>query len=1178
MAQPGPQSGPQPGPPASEYKVGWISALPVELTTAVAMLDRTYIGQTDTAQYTLGSVYNHNVVLACLPAGQIGTNAAATVVADMKSKFINLTIGLMVGIGAGVPSTGSDIRLGDVVISQPQRCYGGVVQYDFGKTGPGYSSTEGFLNSPPKILLTAVAKVRSNLSLDVSRIPEHLTSIVQHEEFNRIHAGPDILYRADYQHTGDLTCDNCNKTMIVTRTPRVRDEVVIHYGTIASGNQVMKDGITRDALSAKLGGVLCFEMEAAGLMNYLPSLVVRGICDYADSHKNKKWQPFAAAAAAACAKEVLRCVPVDPHPFSYLILNVRKMDDIDLKIYARSALTPEERQHYLENLKFDQIDARHATIKTAYPYTCRWLLNRSEYRNWLKIERNPEHGGFLWIKGKPGSGKSTIMKFAYADAKQKLAGTTVLSFFFNARGSELEKTTIGMYRSLLCQFLGEHRELQIVLDPLASWNTMSYPNEIETIKNLFRQAMEHFGRRSLTCFIDALDECNEDQVREMIAFWEQLGELQAHNQGIFRVCFSSRHYPHITIRRGIELVLEGQEEHQHDIACYLQNELRIGDGPVVKQIKADILKRASGVFLWVALVVTILNKEYDRGRIHALLKRLNEIPNGLNELFRDILLKDGESIEELIICIQWILFARRPLSREELYFAVLTGAEPDQMDDWHPEEYTAHDMERYILSASKGLAEFTKSDRPTAQFIHESVRDYLLSGNGLEWLRSDLVRNFPGLSHERLKMFCYHNIQMFLSEYRTWVHTLPLPTTGKYVLLRYALKHVLYHADAAGGYGVLQTQFFAGFPFRLWDQLNKSFLKEGYSNEDYSRHASQLYVLAVQDLPNLVRVELEGVPHMDILGEFFKYPLFAAISLGKAKVVTALLMPTQKSCPISDISAPQFGVVVNRVIRNSNGYHLTTDRTLFLQACSRGDLPLAKVLLATGKVDPNCRNKYGQTVLSCAAEQGQKEIVRLLLALHRSHSLDKSLPNTMPVVELNATDIYSRTALFWAVLSGNETLVKLMIDCPEVKFDCKDKDGRTPLHLAVAWGYTGMVSTLLAQRQGEVDVKDNLGQTPLALAAKKGNVAAVQLLMAHPFVSVNSQDDIGRTPLCIAVKEGHDAVIKVLLECRGVESGIKDAFGRLPLWYSKKSEVTELLSKHLSTVYLETESEHHIHD
>jgi len=472
-------------------------------------------------------------------------------------------------------------------------------------------------------------------------------------------------------------------------------------------------------------------------------------------------------------------------------------------------------------------------------------------------------------------------------------------------------------------------------------------------------------------------------------------------------------------------------------------------------------------------------------------------------------------------------------------------------------------MERYILSASKGLAEFTKSDRPTAQFIHESVRDYLLSGNGLEWLRSDLVRNFPGLSHERLKMFCYDYIQMFLSEYRTWATTLPLPTTGKYVLLEYALKHVLYHADAAGGYDVLQNQFFESFPFRLWDQLNRSFLKQGYSNEDHSRDASQLYVLVVQDFPNLVRVELERVPHMDIFGEFFKYPLFAAISLGRAKLVTALLMPTQKSCPISDISASQFGAVVNRVVRNSNGYHLSTDRTLFLQACSRGDLPLAKVLLATGKVDPNCRNKYGQTVLSCAAEKGQEEIVRLLLYPNRSPGLENSDPKDMPLAELNAKDIYGRTPLFWAVLSGNKSLLRLMLDCPGIEVDCRDKELQTPLHLAAAWGYTGLVSILIGQRQGEVDLKDNLGQTPLAWAAKKGNAAVVEVLLAHPFVSANSRDSVGRTPLCIAVKEGHIAVIKVLLACRGVEAGMTDAFGREPLWYSKKSEVTELLRKHL---------------
>jgi nucleoside phosphorylase len=83
----------------------------------------------------------------------------------------------------------------------------------------------------------------------------------------------------------------------------------VHYGTIASGNQVMRSAAERDRVSAELGGVLCFEMEAAGLMNSFPSLVIRGICDYADSHKNKRWQPYAAATAAACAKEVLSVIP-----------------------------------------------------------------------------------------------------------------------------------------------------------------------------------------------------------------------------------------------------------------------------------------------------------------------------------------------------------------------------------------------------------------------------------------------------------------------------------------------------------------------------------------------------------------------------------------------------------------------------------------------------------------------------------------------------------------------------------------------------------------------------------------------------------------------------------------------------------------------------------------------------
>jgi hypothetical protein len=75
----------------------------------------------------------------------------------------------------------------------------------------------------------------------------------------------------------------------------------VHYGPIASGNQVIRDALTRDSLAKELG-ILCFEMEAAGLANF-PFLSIRGICDYADSHKNKRWQGYSAATAAAYAKK-----------------------------------------------------------------------------------------------------------------------------------------------------------------------------------------------------------------------------------------------------------------------------------------------------------------------------------------------------------------------------------------------------------------------------------------------------------------------------------------------------------------------------------------------------------------------------------------------------------------------------------------------------------------------------------------------------------------------------------------------------------------------------------------------------------------------------------------------------------------------------------------------------------
>ncbi|ORY18335.1 nucleoside phosphorylase domain-containing protein [Clohesyomyces aquaticus] len=247
-------------------------------------------------------------LIVCLPAGRIGNNPAAVVATQMKATFKGIRFGLMVGIGGGVPSAAADIRLGDVVVSQPDKTFGGVVQYDSGKATPSGFERTGSLNTPPQILLSAVSKVRANEFRGKSKVSEHIGKLDRIPRFQRSKTGPDVLFHVSYDHEGGQTCDGCKTDRHEDRQPR-DEEVVSHYGTVASGNQVMKNAAERDRVSAELGGVLCFEMEAAGLMNSFPCLVIRGICDYADSHKNKRWQPYAAGIAAVYAREVLSVIP-----------------------------------------------------------------------------------------------------------------------------------------------------------------------------------------------------------------------------------------------------------------------------------------------------------------------------------------------------------------------------------------------------------------------------------------------------------------------------------------------------------------------------------------------------------------------------------------------------------------------------------------------------------------------------------------------------------------------------------------------------------------------------------------------------------------------------------------------------------------------------------------------------
>ncbi|GIJ89553.1 hypothetical protein Asppvi_008495 [Aspergillus pseudoviridinutans] len=305
----------------ADYSVAWICALPLERAASTSMLDEEHArlpqASNDPNSYTLGEVCGHNVVVACLPAGIYGTLSAAAIAIQMRCTFFAIRFAMMVGIGGGVPNKKADIRLGDVVVSKPTGTSGGVVQYDYGKTiSGGQFERIGALDKPPQALLIGVNSLESSYMVGKRNLCEIISNTLERNpKMKTSFASPgphhDLLFNANYDHKGsEDTCANCSRDQLVSRAQRSFNEPQVHYGLIASGNQVMKDGKTRDRLAKELG-ILCFEMEAAGLMDQIPCLVIRGICDYSDSHKNNHWQRYAGLTAAAYAKQLLSVITPD---------------------------------------------------------------------------------------------------------------------------------------------------------------------------------------------------------------------------------------------------------------------------------------------------------------------------------------------------------------------------------------------------------------------------------------------------------------------------------------------------------------------------------------------------------------------------------------------------------------------------------------------------------------------------------------------------------------------------------------------------------------------------------------------------------------------------------------------------------------------------------------------------
>ncbi|TGO41611.1 hypothetical protein BHYA_0019g00420 [Botrytis hyacinthi] len=805
------------------------------------------------------------------------------------------------------------------------------------------------------------------------------------------------------------------------------------------------------------------------------------------------------------------------------------------------------RQSIIDQLYFPKIDERLTSLTAAQGTTCRWFLTKSEYLSWNDVSKRQDHEGFLWIKGNPGTGKSTLMKLLFEEAKLKTTGDSfkiTSSFFFLARGTIEERTTTGLYRSLLHQLFEKMIELRDSLE----WITADGARGIErngwseaALKQTLKHAVAKLGSMSLMIFVDALDECDQKQASGMVSFFEELCELAEVSQVNLQICFSSRHYPTIVIQKGMELTLEDELGHMDDIQHYIKSKLRLGKSKQAEALRSEILQKSSGIFLWVVLVLDILNSEYTSGSISIkkISERLNEIPPGLNDLFEMILKRDGENLEELQLCLKLILFANRPLKPQELYFATQIGLDEDCTGFWDQEDVNFDQMKLFVRSSSKGLAEVTKNKASDVQFIHESVRDFLLGR--YETQLSGVPGNFVGLGHETLKNCCLAQLNAVIdqkvikhfnfSSSNFWecrnmkypfLNTTH-PESGivpaqlskeaqsrfqeeiklRFPFLDYSVSNILYHANLAQQNYIEQAEFLAKFPTRLWTFVN-NFL-ENHEIRRYTDSVTIPYLLSERNLANLIRALPRKASCFDITEQRYGPPILAALATGSNEAVQMLLKIEAESYPSTSLlhdlcQKYRSNNSENECIGRSFTYSRRVDLTFHLL---RYDHEMVLIFLLSSDdiwIDSKMTDR-GESLLMEAVKMNHSVVTTFFLEGTTNINFMGGVQTMSPLQQ--------------AVIRGQMNIVELLLERgAEVNYKGQY---RIPLVIASSRGQLNMVELLLDK------------PISLMLAAYFGNKNITQLLLEKG-AEIDCRDLINQTPLMAAVLHGHRNVVGLLLE------------------------------------------------
>ncbi|KAI1430074.1 hypothetical protein F5Y12DRAFT_793229 [Xylaria sp. FL1777] len=972
----------------NDYTVGWVCALPKEQTAAVAMLDQRHADLSkppnDFNTYILGSIGNHNIVIACLPNAKIGTVMAGVVATQMVNAFPSIKFGLMVGIGGGVPLK---VRLGDIVVSTPTGQYPGVVQWDFGKAEKeGKFTRTGSLNNPPSLLLSAVARLRTDHELIGSKIPDYLNEMVSKyprlaPKYLRSDSFQDVRFKAAYDHNESMpdqvnahpsqedeeeegedeeeeveeeeNCQYCDKTQAIQGKPR---DMLVHYGLIASGNKVIKNATFRDKLRRDLGGdVLCVEMEAAGLMDNFPSIVIRGICDYADSHKNKVWQEHAAALAAAYAKELLGYIQpsdVDKEQAVKDILTGISSTISSIKenvTHTRSHLDKKEDLEILDWLSPTDYGPQQTDyLRRRQPGTGQWLLDSVEYQNWIK-----EPNKTLYCPGIPGAGKTTMTSIVVEDLEKRLGNksATAVAYVYCNYNRQGEQTLEGLLSSLLKQLAESQPALPHSLKELYDQHKRKRTRpSLDEVSN----GLESVAAQNSRIFIiaDALDECqalHDCRTKFLSAILNLRMKTHAN------IFVTSRPIPEIIdhFRGDSSIEIRATE---NDIRRYLCGHLSelpkvVATRPNLQdEITTSITNAVDGMFLLAQLHFTSLIGKDTPKAIREALQKLATGSNAYDEAYESaikrIKAQPQEQARRAEQVLSWIICAKRPLTKQELRHAL--AVEPDTLE---LDEDNLPEIED-VVSVCAGLVTVDE-ESSIVRLVHYTTQEYFARTQS-EW--------FP-------------NAQLSIVR---------------------ACTTYLSYRDFNSGRSRFESHFKGRLEFYpLYD----------YAAQNWGYHGREVSIC--ED----VKFFLQQEGQVEAAGQ-------ALLLSGSRYVLTRWIT----KCTGLHLAA-WFGL--NEVIATIFGdWNMDVidhiGRTPLSWAAENGQEATVKLLLATEGVNPDSKDEFGQTPLSWAAEKGHEDIVKLLLATEGVN------PDSKDEVDPNSNDGYGRTLLSWAARYRHEAVVELL--------------------------------------------------------------------------------------------------------------------------------------------------------